>query len=167
MICAYVEERISDYIEGALDAEETRAMDLHFDSCVECRHLLFGVQEVVRLAGHVHVVAPDWLPARILANTPPVMRETWADTLRAAWRWTTEPRTALAIFTATLVLGWLGGLMGLSSGSISRLRNPAIIVDRAEGALSGAYNAAVTAYYRSPLIGAIQCRIQQFRETSS
>jgi len=167
MNCAYCEERISDYLENALSTSEKQALDLHFRSCGACSDLLTGVGNVLEwVKGFPTYPAPEWLPKRIIANAPLVLRETWLDTVRAGWKWIMEPRTAMAVFTATLVLGWLGGRAGLSFDAVAGLRAPAAIYERAEGAVSGAYNAAVKAYYQSPLVGAIECRIAQWREIS-
>jgi hypothetical protein len=75
------------------------------------------------------------------------------------WRSLGEPRTALAIFTAAVVIGWIGG---------SSVREA--VFDRAEGAISCAYDRAIRSYYRSPVIMEIHSRIEsgieQFRENS-
>ena len=167
MNCAFCEERISDYLENALTVQERSALDQHFQECASCNSLLMDVRALLE-ATHAlpSTPAPPWLAVRIVANTPPMVRETWTDTVRAGWRWIIEPRTALAVFTATLVLGWLGGQIGLSLNSIADLRHPTTIYAQAEGVLSGAYNEALKAYYRSPVVTTIQCRIQQLRESS-
>ena len=167
MNCAYFEERISDYIQGALSVSERNAVELHYQSCAVCSDLLADVTRVVEWCRSFPVyAAPEWLPARIITNTPFVLRETWLDTLRVGWKWIVEPRTAMALFTATLVLGWLGGWAGLSFKTVADLRNPTAIYELTEGAVSGAYNSAVKAYYQSPLITSIQCRITQLRDIS-
>jgi hypothetical protein len=99
--------------------------------------------------------APAWLPARIVANTPVVARESWLDTLRAIGRWFIEPRTALAIFTTVLVLGWLGNVTGISPDWGTVVRDPGAI-----------YYQAVRAAYRSPLVTEIQSQIEQLLEIS-
>ena len=165
MNCEYCEERISDYLEHALSASERAELDLHFQSCAACSALLADVRKLIEHTFPAHA-APEWLVQRIVANTPYVVRETWGDTLRTAWRWLTEPRTAMAVFTATLVLAWLGGEAGISRQTIEDLRSPSVGVDEAQGLLSGAYNAAIRAYYQSSVVATIQCRIEQLRERS-
>jgi len=165
--CAFCEERISDFLEEALPAQERSALQEHFQECASCSNLLADVRALLEATRALpSTPAPPWLAVRIVANTPPVVRETWADTVRAAWRWILEPRIALAVFTATLVLGWLGGQVGLSLDSIADLRHPTTIYAEAQGVLNGAYNEALKAYYRSPVVTTIQCRIQQLRESS-
>jgi hypothetical protein len=72
----------------------------------------------------------------------------------------------MAVFTATLVMAWLGGQAGISRQTIADLRTPSVVVDEAQGLLSGAYNSAVRAYYQSPVVATIYCRIEQLRERS-
>jgi hypothetical protein len=75
----------------------------------------------------------------------------------------------MTVFTAALVLAWFGDQAGLSLRSVSALadfRNPSAMYEEAQGVLSGAYNEALKAYYRSPVIHTIECRIQQLRESS-
>src|SRR5437762_1419351 len=105
MNCLHCEERMSDYLENTLSAADRGAVDLHLQSCSACSVLLAGMTEVLSWgrAFPVHE-APSWLPVRIIANTPKVARESWVDTIASVGRWIIEPRTAMAVFTATLVL---------------------------------------------------------------
>lgn len=156
MTCGQCEERMSDYMDDALSVAERKSIIQHLQSCMACDELLAGIRGVVEWGRSFPVVeAPAWLPARILANTPVIARERWFDTLASAGRWIIEPRTAMAIFTATLVFGWLGSIAGISPNWAAVVRDP--------GAL---YYQAVRAAYRSPLVTQIQSRIEQFMEIS-
>ena len=93
-------------------------------------------------------------------------RESWLDTLAFIWKWIIEPRTGVAVFTAALVLGWLGNLAGISPDWTAVVRDPAAIYYGAQGALNRAYDGAIRTYYRSPLVTQIQTRIEQLREIS-
>jgi hypothetical protein len=168
MNCTYCEEKMSDFLENALSPAERGALELHFQSCRTCSGLLQGMAEVMEWGRTFPVhEAPAWLASRIVANTPRIARETWLDTLNSIGKWIIEPRTAMAIFTATLVLGWIGNLAGISPNSAATVvRDPAAIYYGAEGLLNRAYDEAVRAYYRSPLVTQIQSRIERFRETS-
>src|ERR1051325_1356646 len=127
MNCIGCEELISEYLEGSLTAAESHAIELHVETCSACRELLAGVREVMTMmrAMPAHEPSP-WLADRIIASTPQVVRETWSDTLAGVWRWFTEPRIAMAIFTATIVIGWLGSLAGVNV-RLSDLQDPAAI----------------------------------------
>src|SRR5438132_6206801 len=115
MNCTQCEERMSDYLENAISAADRTQMDSHFQSCAACTEVMSSMKTVLAWAEDFPAYqAPLWLPARIVANTPRVARESWIDTLRLGCRWLVESRTAMMIFTAALVLGWLGGLAGIS-----------------------------------------------------
>ena len=77
-----------------------------------------------------------------------------------------NPRVAMGVFTATLVLGWMGNLAGISPNWTTVVRNPAAIYYDAQGAVNRAYDEAIRTYYRSPLVTQIQNRIEQLREIS-
>ncbi len=167
MNCLNCEERMSDYLEGALSPAERNAVDLHLQSCAACSELLAGMTNVLAW-GHAFPVyeAPAWLPVRIIANTPRLERERWIDTIAAAWKRFIDPRFAMGLFTATLMLGWLGSLAGISPDWRTVVRNPAAIYYEAHGAVNRAYDEAIRRYYRSPLITEIKTRIEQLREIS-
>jgi hypothetical protein len=134
-------------------------MDLHFSACSSCRELLAAMFQVIEAGREFPVHAPPpWLAARILASTPSIQRESLRGLLANAWKSLGEPRTALAIFTAAIVMGWLGVTVRET------------IVDRAEGVLSCAYDHAVRGYYRSPMVieihSEIQSRLDQLLENS-
>ena len=167
MNCAQCEERLSDYLESALSAGDSGGVESHLQSCAACTELLAGMRDVLVWARTFPVYeAPLWLPARIVANTPRVECESWRDTLRSAWSWVIEPRAAMAVFTATLVLGWLGSLAGISPNWSTIVRDPSSIYYGAQGAVNRAYDEAIRAYYRSPLVSQIQYRLEQLREIS-
>jgi predicted anti-sigma-YlaC factor YlaD len=168
MNCTYCEERMSDYLEGALSADERAIVDLHLQSCVACSKLRAGVADVMQWARAFPVhAAPEWLPGRIVANTPRVVRVTWGDWLAAAWRTVSEPRFAMALFTATLIFGWLGSSTGFAARAAAL--HPTAVYQGVEGWANRAYAEAVRNYYRSPIVIEIQCqihRIGQLRESS-
>ena len=167
MNCTQCEERISDYVENALTTADRSAIDLHLQSCGACSELLAGVSEVLVWGKTFPVYeSPAWLVPRIIAHTPRVARESWTDTIASVWKWVIEPRTAMAVFTATLVLGWLGGLAGVSPNWVTVVRDPAAIYYGAQSALNRAYNEAVRTYYSSAVVAEIQTRIEQLREIS-
>jgi len=156
MKCDECEALMSDYIEGALLPAEQQAFCQHLASCAVCTDVIVAMREVVAWGKTFPAYdAPAWLPARIVANTPVIARESWLDTLTAIGRWLIEPRTALAIFTSVLVLGWLGNISGISPDWATVVNDPGAI-----------YYQAVRAAYRSPLVTEIQAQIEQLMEIS-
>jgi hypothetical protein len=175
MNCKHCEDHLSDYLEGALDPSERNAMreemELHFQSCSACSELLEGVRDVMQWGREFPAAsAPEWLSPRIVANTPRVVRITWMDWFRAAWRTVSEPRFAMALMTSTLMIGWLGSSAGISPSDLSLVKSPTAIYYGVEGWANRVYGNAVRNYYSSPIVNSIQChihsRIEQFRENS-
>jgi len=154
--CSQCEERICDYIEGALLPAEQQAIGQHLSACGACTDLVASTREVLAWGKSFPAYdAPTWLPARIVANTPVITRESWLDTLASIGGWIIEPRIALAIFTSVVVFGWLGNITGISPDWSTVIRDPGAI-----------YYQAVRAAYRSPLVTEIQSRIEQLMEIS-
>lgn len=167
MNCARAEELLSDYLERSTGAKDQEAVGLHLQTCPECRELAAGMSEVLAWGKTFPVYeAPPWLVRRIVSNTPRVKRENWIETISFMWKWIIEPRTAMAVFTATLVLGWLGSIAGISPDWSTIVRNPRAIYYGAQGAVNRAYGDAIRKYYRSPLVTEIESRIEQLREIS-
>ena len=153
--CAECEEKLSDYIERSLSEVERAGVELHLRSCQSCHELVSGMKLVIDASRDFPVYAPPaWLASRIVANTPP-SRMLLRDRLAALWQSLGEPRTALAIFTAAIVLGWIGG------GTVREA-----VFNRAESVVSCAYDHAVRTYYRSPVVIELHARIDEFMENS-
>jgi hypothetical protein len=171
MNCKNCEDHLSDYLENALDADERVALEMHFQSCVACSELLEGVRDVIHWGREFpSEPAPEWLSTRIVANTPIVVRVTFMDWFRSAWRTVSEPRFAMALMTSVLMIGWLGSTAGISASDLSIVRSPSAMYYGVEGWAARVYGHAVRNYYSSPIVNAIQSqiqsRIEQFRENS-
>src|SRR4030095_11384193 len=122
MNCAHCEDQMSAYLEDALDNSERLSIEAHLQTCAACRELLEGVREIVQWGKSFTAPEPPvWLPTRIVANTPVVVRITWKDWLVGAWKSVCEPRFAMALLTSTLVLRWMGSLAGISRRDIAPL----------------------------------------------
>jgi hypothetical protein len=153
--CADCEGKLSEYVENVLGADEQKAVELHLHSCRSCGEIASGMRLLIEVGRDFPVyMPPPWLAARIVANTPPA-RVSFRNRLAAFWQSLGEPRTALAIFTAAIVMGWIG------DGNVREA-----VFDRAEGVVSCAYDRAVRTYYRSPVIMEIHSRFDQFMENS-
>jgi hypothetical protein len=158
---------MSDYLEGSLNRADRNAVELHLKVCAECNRLLAGMAKVLDWGKAFPVYEPpEWLQTRIVANVPIVNCGRCEDTLAAVWKWIFDPRAAMGVFTAMLVLSWLGNLAGISPDWTTVVRNPAAIYYEAQGAVNRAYDGAVRRYYRSALVTGIKTRIEQLREIS-
>ncbi len=166
MKCTTLEARLSDYLDGLLPSVEEQGLETHLASCDSCRRLHEDMTAVIGWGRNFPVFrAPDWLVTRIVANTPRIERETWMDTLGSIGRWILEPRTAMAVFTATLVFGWISNITGIQP-RLGDLRSPTAIYNSAGDLVNEVYDGAVRLYYRAPLVTEIQSQIERLRESS-
>lgn len=118
--CTFTEERLSDYLEGALPAGEREACAAHAATCAKCTELIGGVGALI---GGMHalepVAEPAFLAQRIVrATTGSQPRHELAGA--SAWFnliW--QPRFAMGIATvaATLVI-----LAHAAGGRLNHLR---------------------------------------------
>jgi anti-sigma factor RsiW len=77
MLCAEFEDRLTDYIEGSLEAETNRAFAEHALRCPVCHELLSEVKNTLQACRTAEVlVPPAELEARILLQTVPEMAMT-------------------------------------------------------------------------------------------
>jgi anti-sigma factor RsiW len=153
--CADCEEKLSDYIERSLGESERAAVELHLHSCRSCNELVSGMIHVIAAGRDFPVYAPPaWLASRIVANTPDA-QPSLRSRIAALWQSLGEPRTALAIFTAAIVMGWVGG------GTVREA-----VFNRAESVVSCAYDHAIRSYYRSPVVIELHATIDQLMENS-
>lgn len=165
MNCTQCENLFSDYLAGTLATSERETVGAHLGSCPACRELLTSIAELRAWAdAFPSQMPPSWLHGRIIANTPPVVRERWRDTLVAGWRWVTAPRTAMTAFASVLILGWT---LNLDAASISNLvRNPSTVYYGAQDLAYDAYDEAVRTWYGSRVVTEIYCRFEQLREAT-
>jgi anti-sigma factor RsiW len=153
--CTDCEEKLSDYIERSLGEAERTVVELHLHSCRSCNELVSGMMHVIAAGREFPIYAPpEWLASRIVANTPPTPTSL-RGRLAAMWQSLGEPRTALAIFTAAIVMGWVGGGTAREA-----------IFNRAENVVSCAYDHAIRSYYRSPVVIELHAKIDQLMENS-
>jgi len=113
--CTTTEERLSDYLEGALTPVETAAFQAHSASCEECEKIVAQVGSLLTQMHSLEQVAESpLLVNRILDATigPRVEKAGWT-----RWfGWTTsflEPRVAMGLVTVLatiLILIYTGGM---------------------------------------------------------
>jgi anti-sigma factor RsiW len=65
LTCKELVELVTDYLEGALAADERRRFDEHLASCPYCRIYLEQMRQTVRAAGHLPdgSISPEALDA--------------------------------------------------------------------------------------------------------
>jgi len=70
-------EKLSDYVDGELSADEQRRLEVHLATCADCASVLAGLREVVQTAQTLESSAPPmdlWpgIAARIAVDASPV-----------------------------------------------------------------------------------------------
>src|SRR5580692_6461944 len=53
LVCQQVVELVTDYLEGALSAEDRRRFERHLAGCPHCTEYLAQMRETIRLAGRL------------------------------------------------------------------------------------------------------------------
>jgi hypothetical protein len=147
---------MSGYLEQTLEDNLRLAVEAHLHSCAECREVFAAVASLVETGKSFPILeAPVWMASRIVANTPVDERKSLRAAIGDIWRTLGEPRTALGIFTAAVVIGWFSGVPVRET-----------ILNKAESVLSCTYDRAIRSYYRSPVIIEIHSRFDQLMENS-
>ena len=92
--CTFTEDKLSDYLSGALTAEENEALSGHAASCRDCSRLIRDVESLVNQMHQLAPVeAPRYLAGKILLHTlapRPQGPTGWFDWLSIVW----QPRSS-------------------------------------------------------------------------
>lgn len=113
--CERIEERLSDYLEGALTPEEAAQFVAHSSTCAQCREL---VESVRGLIGAMHALEPVAAPANLM---PAILNSTLGPRpTSGGWRawfgWTRvifQPRFAYGALTVLVTFGVVSQALGI------------------------------------------------------
>ena len=104
--CTLTEDRLSDYLDGTLSAEEAAAFEAHAATCAKCAKLVAEVRGLVtRMQKLEPLAAPPMLVTRIVNATigPQKRSAGWKNVL--AWRPAVlQPRFALGLVTVAATI---------------------------------------------------------------
>ena len=104
--CTLTEDRLSDYLDGALTREEAAAFEAHAATCAKCAKLVAEVRGLVtRMQKLEPLAAPPMLVTRIVNATigPQKQSAGWKNVL--AWRPAVlQPRFALGLVTVAATI---------------------------------------------------------------
>lgn len=120
--CAFTEERLSDYLDGALAPEERQACEAHSATCAACAEMLASVGKLVaKMHALEPLHEPEFLARRIVARTAGAHQQRHEIASVAGWfnlLW--QPRFAMGFATVAATFVILAHAAGLR---LSRL-NP-------------------------------------------
>ena len=72
LACQEIVELVTDYLEGAMDAELRTAFEAHLAGCPHCTHYLEQIEATIRVAGTIDA---DQLPLELRAGLLEAFRE--------------------------------------------------------------------------------------------
>jgi anti-sigma factor RsiW len=76
LICQQVVELVTDYLEGALPAADSRRLEKHLAGCPHCTEYLAQMRETIKLAGRL---TPEDLTPEMRTDLTEVYRRWLAD----------------------------------------------------------------------------------------
>ena len=113
--CEQIEERLSDYLDGALAPKEAAGYKAHADGCVRCTQLVASVRGLV---GALHAMEPVTPPLRLVPTildktigprTEPFGWRAWLGWTRVIW----QPRFAYGALTILITGAVLSQALGI------------------------------------------------------
>src|SRR2546427_4384945 len=93
-----VENLVSDYLEGGLEAARASQVAEHLAACSGCREMIADVRRVVELCRSAEdLESPSWLVSKILLGTVGERKPTLQERIAAFLRPVLQPRLAYNI----------------------------------------------------------------------
>lgn len=118
--CLNSEERLSEYLEGQLEAAVRLEMEAHLATCAACRALVAEVGGVVaRLGGLEPEPEPSWLVLRILQATSGAAAQQPESLWRRLLTGALAPRFALGLGSVAATLFILFQALGINVRHVS------------------------------------------------
>lgn len=130
--CVNTEERLIDYLDALLSADERVAFEAHAKSCAGCQALVSGVRGVVDGMHRLEILEPpQGLIYRILAETTGKESKPARQPGFSWFRAFLQPKLALGALSVVATIGILMQATGLDMKKISRVDLNPISVFRA------------------------------------
>ena len=163
-----IENLVSEYLEGPLDATRRLEFEAHLGTCPGCGQLVAGVRHVIercRLAESPE--PPRWLVPQILLATIGEPQPSLIERLRAFVRPALQPRVAygvaMAVFSFSVIINAAG--VSLRRFTLADL-NPRTWAYQANRTGHLLYARAEKFYYDLRVVYEIESRLRQLRQQS-
>jgi hypothetical protein len=160
-----LENLISVYLEGEMDAARKVEVEAHLAGCDGCRTLLEDVRGTIQLCRETEELEPaPWLVSKILLATTGERKPSWRERLRAFLRPAVQPQLAYTVAMAVFSLSMLVDVAGINLRSFSlQDLNPRTWASRANRAGHLYYARVEKFYYDLRIVYEIESRIRQFQ----
>ena len=163
-----LENLVSEYLEGQLDAARQLEFEAHLGSCPGCRGLLADVRQAMEFCRLAEDPEPTpWLIPKILLATigerQPTLIERLAAFFRAALQVRVVYGVAMTVFSASIIINAAG--INLRQFTLADL-NPRTWVHRADRTGHLLYARAEKFYYDLRVVYEIESRLRQLHQQS-
>ncbi|MEQ1886469.1 MAG: zf-HC2 domain-containing protein [Bryobacteraceae bacterium] len=155
MTCLELDELFTDYLDGALNAEQRAAVDAHLAGCEECAELTRDASGAVTFIDRAAVVElPPALVSNILAElrvgpSRAVVQPSWIERIFGLHAGAIlQPRFAMGFAMTVLSFAMIGKLAGTM--------NPARMVSVAENRMVRTWDRTVKGYENLALVADLQ-----------
>jgi hypothetical protein len=163
-----LENLISEYLEGQLDAVRRAEFEAHAGGCAACQELVGGVRQAMEMCRTAEPLEPTpWLVSRIMLSTIGQRKPTFGEQLAAYFRPAARVRLAYAVGMAVFSFSIIVNTAGINLRQITLAdlnprnwfyqanRTGHLVVARAE-----------KFYYDLRVVYEIESRLRQFRQQS-
>lgn len=163
-----LENLISEYLEGQLDAARRAEVDAHAAGCTPCTELIAGVRRAMELCQSAEDLEPaPWLISKIMLSTVGQRKPTLSEQLAAYFRPAARVRLAyavgMAVFSFSIIVNSAG--INLRHLTLADL-NPHTWFYKANSSGHMALARAEKFYYDLRVVYEIESRLRQFRQQS-
>jgi hypothetical protein len=163
-----LENLVSEYLEGRLDAARRLEFEVHVGACPGCRDLLAGVRQAMEYCRSAEGPEPaPWLIPKILLATigerQPTLFERLVAYLRPGLQVRVVYGVAMTVFSASIIINAAG--INLRQFTLADL-NPRTWVHRADRTGHLLYARAEKFYYDLRVVYEIESRLRQLHQQS-
>ncbi len=161
-----LENLISEYLEGQLDAVRRVEADAHLQGCVACQELVADVRHAMEMCQSAEELEPaPWLVSRILLATVGERKPTWGEQMAAYFRPAARVRLAYAVAMAVFSFSIIVNTAGINLRRITLADlNPRTWFYQANRSGHLFVARAEKFYYDLRVVYEIESRLRQFRQ---
>jgi Putative zinc-finger len=163
-----LENLISEYLEGQLDAARRAEFEAHAADCIPCTELVAGVRHAMELCQSAEELEPaPWLVPKIMLSTVGQRKPSLGEQLAAYFRPAARVRLAYAVGMAVFSFSIIVNTAGINLRRITLADlNPRTWLYQANRTGHLVVARAEKFYYDLRVVYEIESRLRQFRQQS-